>query len=374
MRTVALTGTLSSSFEAAAQPSRTAFKYGWCTTDHKDGKEIRRYFRKHDYLKDEPYASRVKAMLEQLGLPIPETQEIFRGSHHDLLFINSHGVVVRIGPTDVEDMINPAILQPLGWLEDPKIMAGSASLTVAVYPGIELYKHWSENKKGAESVGDLRKILEATGQRDGDCHEDNIGIIRVLDDQQKEVAVEMLLDPDNKYNSSSGKLREQRTKKMAETEALLENKGDVLSATMQGIFDTASKIKYWQRAFEVHQPLRRLFWDAFKDVKKEGDKPDIAARSRFWESCARVTNNPTATIMPIWRTKRNFFGMKKFVREERFVPHVVLYHPWTGEKADNAVQPISIDPALKEKIRKEHSSLSQQSRNKNPEPVGLFCR
>lgn len=366
------TETLSKTFEDASCPSKTVFKYGWCTTDHKDGKEIRKIYRSADYLKDEPYASRVKDMLARLGLPMPEPKEIFRGTHHDLLFLNSHGVVVRIGPTDVKDLMNPAILQPLGWLEDKDIRIGKTPFTVAIYPGIELYNDWDGNKQGVGSVGSLRDILRATGQGNGDTSDNNMGIIRVLDDEGKTVAVEILLDPDNEFNGSSADLTTRRFDKMTKAEEFFENKGDVLSQTLQSIFD-GIEIKYWQRAFEVHQPLRRLFWDAFKGVKEAGDMPDIAARDRFWESCARVTNNPEATVVPLWRAETDAFEKTRFVREESFVPHVVLYRPWTGEVADKAIRPISIDPALRERITREHASLTRQGRDKTPKPAGLFC-
>ena len=67
--TVQQTVVRGSKFIKQEQPGapRGGFEYGWCYTDHKTGKTIREDFRKTDYLKDEPYATRVQAMLEQLG-------------------------------------------------------------------------------------------------------------------------------------------------------------------------------------------------------------------------------------------------------------------------------------------------------------------
>src|SRR6218665_2216617 len=62
-----------------APQSRGGFEYGWGYTDHKTGKEIGKDFRTVDYLNDEPYATRVHAMLDQLGLPVPKAGEVFRG-------------------------------------------------------------------------------------------------------------------------------------------------------------------------------------------------------------------------------------------------------------------------------------------------------
>ncbi len=196
-------------FEAGAL-QKTPFSYGWCKTDHKQGKEIRWEYRTKDYMKDEPYAASVKAMLKKLGLPFPKSAQIFRGTHHDLLFLNTHGVVVRIGPTDVRDLMNPAILQPLGWLEDKNILIGKVPLAVAIYPGIEQHNDWSKSASPPEAVGNLRKIFEKTGQRTVDVFPVNEGVIRILDDEGKEAAVEILLDSDNQFNASSKEMAQKR--------------------------------------------------------------------------------------------------------------------------------------------------------------------
>jgi hypothetical protein len=358
---------LSVFFAEAGSLPKTLFEYGWCTTDHKDGLEIRKDFRTIDYMKDEPYAARLKAMLEKLGLPFPKPQEIFRGTHHDLLFLNSHGVVVRIGPTDVTDLVNPGILQPLGWLEDRDALMGGTPFTVAIYPGIELYKDWRRSENRPPSLGDVRDILKATGQEDGDISCENKGIIRILDDEGKEASVEILLDPDNEWNSSSKDLSSQRSSNMTGT--FLENKGDVLSQTLDNLFRATENIKYWKRAFEVHQPLRRLFWEAFKEVKKAGDMPDVEARKRFWEVCARVTNNPQATVMPVWHPVVNEDGKTEFIRDKIFVPQVILYRPWTGEDADKIIQPIKVSREIKEAIKKEYAVMLKKERSKNEPPM-----
>ncbi len=339
-------------FKAAAAPASapdaplTPFAYGWCRTDHKPGKFIRRDFRNADYMNDEPYATEVRSMLRHLGLPYPKPEEIFRGTHHDLLFLDSHGVVVRIGPTDVQDLINPAILQPLGWLESKKIMADivtkSTPLTVAVYPGIEQYKAESQ----IERIGNLPRVLEDTGQGTIDVGASNTGYIRVLDDNKAEVAVSVLLDSDNHWNGSSKELARKRQEALTVAAKFSGNKADVMLLALREAFEDDAALHYRHRAFEMHQPLRRLFWAAFKSPKPEAGKrrarPDRDARALFWESCARVTNNPQSAMMPLWHVTTDKKGKKTFHRQTACIPHLVLYRPWTGEAADKKIPPIVI--------------------------------
>ncbi len=360
-------------FETSALP-KTPFTYGWCNADHKDGKEIRREWRTKDYMKDEPYAASVKAMLKKLGLPFPKPEQIFRGTHHDLLFLNTHGVVVRIGPTDVTDLMNPAILQPLGWLEDKDISIGKVPLTVAVYPGIELYSDWYNDEQHAKSVGSLINIFEKTGQHEGDISYYNKGVIRILDDEGKEASVEVLLDSDNYFNASCNDTTLKRSAGLAKAAKFLENKGDVMSKAMETVFGATENIHYWQRAFEAHQPLRRLFWDAFSNEEKSGAVPNYKARRKFWDVCAQVTNNPQAAMAPAWHKQTAASGKTRFVRKETFIPQVILYHPWTGEADDKIIQPINVSAKLKTAVRKEHTALvkKQQLKNKrHAEPVNV---
>lgn len=198
---------------------KTTFQYGGCKTDKKDGSSLRADFRDIDYFFDEPYAARVATMLEQMGLPQPEPEQIFRGTHHDMLFLDSHGVVLRIGPTDVEDLMNPAIVQPLGWIEDEEIAVpidniyhnrGHAPLTVAIYPGIEHYNTFFTKADRPALVGDVEDFLKETGQGAADVNVYNMGIARVLDDTGEEVAVPLLLDADNEWNFSDKTLNDKR--------------------------------------------------------------------------------------------------------------------------------------------------------------------
>lgn len=346
---------------------RGGFEYGWCYTDHKTGKEIRKSFRTSDYLNDEPYATRVHAMLDQLGLPVPKAGEVFRGTHHDLLFLNSHGVVVRIGPQNIQDLMNPGILQPLGWLEDRgTMMKGQLPLTVALYPGVELYDQYEVSQQKPMMIDKLYDVMKSNDFGTGDLlGQGNTGVIRVLDDDGKEVAVRVLIDPDNDYNAPSSGMRKKLAKHMAaqlgsasETASAV-RKDDVLMNTLRDVFNHARNAPYLQKAYEVHQPLRNMFWDAFQGVAAVGGVPDTALRDAFWQTCAAVTNKPMQITLPVWRTSKDADGKLNFERSELHVPHVVLYRPWTGQTADLAVQPIAVSQVVRDAVGQAYAEMKR---------------
>ena len=329
------------------------FRYGWCYTDRKNGKDIRRWYRNKDYMRDEPYASAVRDMLDTLGLPQPQDKEIFRGSHHDLLFLNSHGVVLRVGPTDVTDLINPGILQPLGWMEAPGITirrgGKDVPLTVAVYPGIELYENYLKQEGSPELLGELRELLVETGHGTTDIEKKgNTGVIEIANDDGSPVAVEILLDPDDKYNAAAPDESKRKKEKFA---AALKRTGDTsaaLSITLSETFRNAQKAKPFLRAFEQHQPLRELFAQAFKD----GNVDEIF-RNAFWEACAAALTAPHPMKMSHWTSVIDEDGRLHVKRTEVTVDGVNLKTPWT-------VKP---PKTLKSQLRKNALSLFHKSVN-----------
>lgn len=366
METEQLTASFNHDAAGAAQaPERTPFKYGWCYTDHKTGRNIRREFRKTDYLRDKPYASRVKAMLGQLGVPLPSADEIFRGTHHDMLFLDSHGVVIRIGPLDVEDLLNPAILQPLGFQEDRKLMIGAGKkevpLTVAIYPGVELFSDFigDKNKPGRFWMP-MTMFLGNTEQRRGDSTSShNVGIIRVQNDDGQEVAVEVLIDPDNEFNASSLALSARRAASLREQQKHATNRAEVMSRTLQDVFGAVADAEHWQRAFRLHQPLRQLFWSAFERVDSVSDLPNRVILDDFWDKCAQVTNRPEHTILSSWRMQVDAEGNKVFIREEIPIPNLALYRCWTGEAADMVVKSVVIEDKIRKEVAAAHARLAK---------------
>jgi len=349
---------LSKAFEIAHSDfKQTPFQYGACKTDHKDGREIRPEYRAIDFFNDKCCAARVKDMLWRLGLPLPAEDKIFRGTHHDMLFVDSHGVVVRIGPLDVEDLMNPAILQPLGWLQDKDMPVKlgvdekeTLPLTAAVYPGIELYSDWLKGESDEASCGNF-SLIYLTQNISDIAVEENQGIIRVDGGDGEDIAVDILLDVDNANNKSLSATACARREAMANASEEMQSPADIMAlgvSSVLNLLDTKGRGGFipFLRAFAAHQPLRHLFWEAFQNP----NNPDILKRARFWEVCAAIVNNPQAMTMPVWSEKKDASGKKIFVRNEVCVPKVVLYRPWTGADEDR----IATDASLRAAIRREN--------------------
>tara|TARA_R110002124_G_scaffold131387_2_gene293617 strand:- start:1425 stop:2606 length:1182 start_codon:yes stop_codon:yes gene_type:complete len=359
----------------SAPKAATGFTYGKCRTDHKSGEYIRKDYRSTDYMKDEPYASRVKEVLERMGLPYPKDEEIFRGTHHDMLFLDSHGVVIRIGHTDIEDLMNPGILQPLGWIDDkahPLEEKSELPFTIAVYPGIELYKHYIEDDNRPELVGDLEKLFSETGQGSSDVSENNTGVIRMLDDSGKAIGLKILLDSDNRYNGSWGDKKKEKSSRFAAAKLSGSHKGEAMEVTLGSVFEAAQGVTLYQRAFQLHQPLRNWFWRAFKDEDNPSSEPDTEARTIFWAECAAVTNRPKNIEMHDTATYRMSDG--KVVRsQQKKTVEVVLYRPWTGQDEDNVAKVRAtlvannlLKPAIKQMLQGE--LFTEGGNAVNPEP------
>ena len=332
---------------------QTPFRYGWCKTDHKSGKEIRDHWPRSDFMFDPAYAPSVEKMLSRLGLPIPSEEQIFRGTAHDFLFLDSHGVVVRIGFTDHADLINPGILQPLGWLEDPDISLCSGGeneirLSVSVYPGIELYEMFSRHKKRLDEkglhlyAGILDKYLANTNQLTADMgNDENLGVIRIVDDKGKEKAVSIVLDIDNEANGTychDSRMAKRRFRDILEKKQGDMDISDALLHTLQTHFNDHAHTKIYLKTVMAHQPLRKLFWSAV-------DTPDISqtritpqGMEGFWQACAKAVNRPQNLTFPVWHIEKNADGSQKFVRQET-EGQIVLYRPWTRNPDDLAALP-----------------------------------
>lgn len=355
-------------------PEAEHFKYGWCHTDHKDGLDLRKDYRSKDYMNEQPYAACVAAMLKELGLPQPDNAQIFRGTYHDMLFLDSHGVVIRIGPTDVQDLMNPGILQPLGWLEDKKHMikhgSGEVPLTVAIYPGIELYKNFMmQENRPEQAVENLSDFLKWTHQNPYDVTENNQGIIRILDENgQREIAVPILLDPDNRFNGSLDDTTERRSKALKDAQKNTSNKHEIISMALRAVFNAASQkpadysdtieppnINHWHRAMEVHAPLRELFWEAFDTEQSKTARADPAALNRFWEKCRTATNKPTSMSVPCWSVTTDENGQPAFSRHEETV-ETILYRPWTENEEDKHIQPL-VSNDLRTAVARAHEKI-----------------
>jgi len=259
------------------------FNYGRCLTDYKDGRSIDVTQRGFDYIYGPEYGADTRELFYELNLPIPDKNEIFRGRYHDLLPIDSHGIILRIGSLEPADMVGPGVLQPLGWISNKDIYCESKPyfinpLTVAIYPGIELMSTKTAEYDWQDLIRQNRGKLRQFGQYFNDEERPhNYGVIRVKGDDGNQKVVPLVLDADNGsigYNLSSKKT----TSKPRLTKLFNRcvNKADVMEMFIEQKCKKLSGMEDYIKAFQVHQPLRRMFWDCYKK-----NKLDV-----FFDACA----------------------------------------------------------------------------------------
>lgn len=276
------------------------------------------------FVGDKEHGVVVATLLGRLGLPQPETAVVYGGYSHDMLFLDSHGVTLRIGRTDVEDLAHPAIIQPLGWVQDE-----DSGVNIVIYPGI---LHYDEDESAAHdfTISALRTFMGDSGQRANDMGNRNIGAIPTLHGTQTRI-IPIVLDPDNDFvgSESTGKVRkkewkdnhpEMLTGRLPSTmlRGLLENAGDgaISDALMQ--------------AFAVHQPLRHMFWR-----ERQDDDGNMRA---FWDRCARILRTPERVLTHEWTQRVNENGIPVWRKEEYLTENMGLYRAWTGAAEDKMVK------------------------------------
>ena len=318
----------------------SVFEFGTCKTDYKDGKNLCR----SDFVHDEKYCASLEKALQLLGLPQPQPQDIFRGTRHDLLFLNTHGIVLRIGHTHIKDLINPAILQPLGWLEDRGLMQGGLPFCIAIYPGSEIMTQFINNSHGISlTPGYISDVLSMTEQMQHDLNDDNTGVIRVQDDDGHIYAVPLVIDIDNQCVGQNYKSEETAIRKMR-AEYNAQTPGDVIELYMKQVFLNATnllpstteiKIEHWEKAFAQHAPLRHAFWQSFDRTDIHSATVNTQARDAFWQTCRTTLNTAVDLNYPMWTAERDARGRLTFKRQETPATiKVSLYRPWTAQKAD----------------------------------------
>lgn len=276
--------------------SNQEFEYGWCHTDHKDGKKIRGgRWRKTDYMQDEPTRAFVEKTLLNYGLPLPDIQhEVFRGTNHDLLFLNSHGIVIRIGITNVEELVNPAILQPLHWVDDDE-----SGITVALYPGIEILDETAPEETYLTSEHGMQSAILLFGNSILDANNSNAGYIKVNDSNQQAL-LPILLDADSDMQKRRS---DKPSLKPSEEDHIHSNMNTGHSKAITDVynegrkeFDKTFNTGLYLQAFEYHQPLRRAFARAFKQGAPDGT-PNKKAIAQAWE----MAKNFHTKGYQIWR-------------------------------------------------------------------------
>ncbi len=301
------------------------------------------------YIYEEPYSSVVKEMLDKLSLPMPDNTKVFRGTCHDIIFIDSHGVVIKIGPTSVYDLLSPGALQPIGWLQNNEYKLKSSwldkednifPLSVVIYPGIERIEDKYEHEIDTFILR-LVDVFTRSEHGNNDISPRNIGVVSSYDKNSKEDDVALMLDVDNYRNGPTHDIVGKKRSIIKSLSEKFNNAADVMGLTLQEAFgdikDMDCRAFYGvdgigpeNGAFYSHQPLRQMFFDAFEDI----DSPDKSKLHEFWNRCAAVTNNPERDVkVPVWTIDNN--GL--YVRDEVIIPELVLKTPWTGNSKDKVM-------------------------------------
>ncbi len=295
-------------------------EYGRCYTDWKI-KDTTPSWREAYF---ETYLHELKATLKNYGLPMPAEPGIYSGCYHDLLFLDSHGIVVRTGIIDVLRLINPGIIQPLHWSKT------SSGLTVALYPGLELLMHIvqdiTEQKKA------LGNDIVVWGNDNLDLKVENLGSIN-------NGLQGILIDVDNKptyaFPSKINFLRNNALsldlKKPPHLQALLSkistnHFGNPFNDEQEKTITQDVRHAYLQ-AFNYHQPLRRAFARAFKDVDPRAPLNEQASDAKALAQAWAMAKNFHDHGYKILGKETNEQGQKigrRIVQQERR-----LYSPWT---------------------------------------------
>lgn len=294
------------------------FRYGWCYTDHKEGKYLRKDWRKIDYFQSPSTKKFVEKTLKMYGVPMPSIEnEVFRGTSHDLLFLDSHGVVIRVGITKVEQLLNPAIIQPLHWVDDP-----NSGVTVALYPGVELFKTISQEDNPFGAGPELHQRVKMFGNRssdivnaEGNTNITNVGYLRIYHEGEN-LALPVGIDPDHIFLASTGLKPSISSSFSSSLQENVMSFEEGLTSVYQAVVNNRSLKKEaepYVHAIDYHKPIRRAFARAFKN-----GSVNQQALAQAWE----MTRNFHEKGYSFWK-KDPVSNKKQSVETRR------LFSPWS---------------------------------------------
>lgn len=288
-------------------------EYGWCYTDHKKGRDIRPFYRDVDYVFGEKYSSEAQKLIGELMLPIPNLEEVYRGTYNDMLLADSHAFTVRIGNIDIEKLINPFFLQPIGWIQ-------SDNVTVALYPGVERSEQVYKTPDSFCKAGEEFKAKMAKADTE---HKDkffyNTGVIQVQSKKKLEDVV-VVIDTDNSAIGLSKEIEEKKSEVWKRNCSIFNNKADALAATIYEVYGDKKCVQSNIRAFEKHQSLRRRFFDAC-DGSSVLNKAKLG---KLYDTCYEMVDNPKSFTCPTWKKEGNLHKPADII-----VNNTKLYNSWT---------------------------------------------
>jgi hypothetical protein len=320
---------------------KTAFPqaadYGWCHTDRlgKDAKQIALVDGEPwriDYFFDDQFDVTTQIFMKQFDLPMPEPDIVYRGNSQDLLFMDDYGLVIRTGLLDVVDLINPHVLQPLFWLPHD-----SVDHVIALYGGVQLLDQMQiPQAQKAKISQELSHNLEQTGQKSLDIQTiENIGIVN---------GMPIVIDLENTFfGTEDPKLREEKR----EIYTMYIDYGlaphQAIAYTMDLLYAQHPALRQWMLAYQAHEPLRAQLWDA---ISNEADNKRIEKLAEVYGRCKQLVSEPEQ-VSVVHEQKMVTNGQVAAVSCHFTNISMALYHPWTGNIADNAIKPLPRDKKLR---------------------------
>ncbi len=315
-------------FETSAFPKKQ--DYGWCYTDRegKDATKIRTQDCepvRPDFFLAEQERDFTTHFFELFGLPLPDNNDIYRGNSQDLLFLDDYGLVVRTGPLDVVDLINPGVLQPLYWMPH-----GEKGHVIAIYPGVQLLDHFLDNVSRNLVIYNLADFLYETGQNSMDIHtKGNIGLVH---------DVPVVIDLENQMFGTRIELkqRKQDTYRVYRDAGL--KPADAIRQTMVELYGDNSCFDKWIKTFDFFQPIRDQLYNALNMRSADMRRNRLAL---FYDRCKKLTQRPEKVLTKNWsQTIRN--RQKIWQVSEPKESKIALYRPWTGSPKDNQSKTLAL--------------------------------
>lgn len=281
------------------------FDYGWCYADYREPGVDKR----DDGAEGLVYAlgtrGAIADMFKTLGLPIPDEEEVYRGRQGDMVFLNSHNLVIKVlSKFDPLEFTNPGIAQPLGWLHDE-----TTRVTMAIYPGLKLLArdpkfaaHYHKQQlKGKtrrgkqpkrEEMSKLALMIDSAGNEPRDVRvAHNIGLIPALSSLGREELGLSLIDTDTRFNARSSLHRNQEPRPRADLHP--SQQASAMHAILDQLLTELEEKRDVSDAFNLndyrqmgryHAPLRRAFSMMFTGGDGQAlDKPDSKRLDNFWQ-------------------------------------------------------------------------------------------
>lgn len=267
--------------------------YEPCKSCTKEGKTIRGDFPRPDYILG-AFARASGILLNQFGLPYPNTSNIFRGTAHDMLF-QKQGLVTRIGPMNHTSILHPAILQPLIHANDNNI---GEELTITISAGIR-----SGYRDLTMSTEDIEDFMEDTHQKTSDVAACNVGMT--------DNKITVILDLDDQYGGTlCNRIRSKKKKRLEHH--MRDGTPWYIAArhTMEDVYGDHRDFGHYIQAYDYHQPLRAEIYDAVTAPHPDDKRQKLSDFSGHCASLVKAKDNNG----------------------------LALYRPWTGKPIDNGLK------------------------------------